>query len=93
MWSKQFHDRRLAHVLNCKVVTLEERQKSIMRGKISLRILMDQKTKPLSGLKKHELEQELASRGIYDDGRKYELQSLLNKRNAWKATCSSTSFQ
>ena len=70
----------LAHVLNCKVVTLEERQKSIMSGKISLRNSMDQKTKPLSGLKKHELEQELASRGIYDDGRKDELQSLLNKK-------------
>ena len=69
----------LAHVLNCKVVTLEERQKSIMSGKISLRNSMDQKTKPLSVLKKHELEQELASRGIYDDGRKDELQILLNK--------------
>ena len=69
----------LAHVLNCKVVTLEEGQKSIMSGKISLRNSMDQKTKPLSGLKKHELEQELESRGIYDDGRKDELQSFLNK--------------
>ena len=76
---KSFMTDDLAHVLNCKVVTLEERQKSIMSGKISLRNSMDQKTKPLSGLKKHELEQELASRGIYDDGRKDELQSLLNK--------------
>ena len=69
----------VTHILNCKIVTLEERQESIMSGKISLHNSKVQKTKPLSGLKKHELEQELASRGIYDGGRKDELQSLLNK--------------
>ena len=69
----------VTHVLNCKIVTLEARQQSIISGKISLRNSKVQKTKPLSGLKKHELEQELASRGIYDEGRKDVLQSLLNK--------------
>ena len=38
-----------------------------------------QKTKPLSGLTKKELEQELASRQIFENGNKTDLQNLLNK--------------
>ena len=69
----------LAHVLNCKVQTLEARQSAIISGKIALKNSKKQKSKPLGNLTKQELEQELASRQIFKEGNKAELQNLLNK--------------
>ncbi|CAB3980182.1 Hypothetical predicted protein [Paramuricea clavata] len=70
----------LAHVLNCKVETLETRQSAIISGKIALKNSKNQKAKPLGNLTKQELEQELASRQIFDDGNKADLQNLLSRK-------------
>ena len=57
----------LAHVLNCKVQTIEARQSAIIGGKIALKNSKKQKSKLLGNLTKQELEleQELSSKQIF----------------------------
>lgn len=48
-------------------------------GTVSRRNTLQGKTKPLAGLSRPELEQELAARGIYDGNTKQDLQRLLDE--------------
>ena len=68
----------LDHVLNCPLVTLQDRQDAI-KGAIARRNSVLLKPKPLSDLDRKELEQELASRGVFEGKTKQELQKLLTK--------------
>ena len=69
----------LDHALNCKLVTLEERQQAIMKGKVARQNSIQPKVKPLHGLTKTQLEQELVYRGIFNDGNKTQQQGYLTK--------------
>jgi len=68
----------LAHVLNCPLISLQDRQDKVLSGSVARRKSIQQKAKPLKDLTKQELEEELGSRGIYDGKTKLELQNLLN---------------
>ncbi|XP_048583669.1 uncharacterized protein LOC125563042 [Nematostella vectensis] len=69
----------LAYTLNLEAISLTERQQAILRGTVSLSKSKQKKAKPLEGLKKEELEKELASRGIYEGKTKMEMQKLLTE--------------
>lgn len=69
----------LDHALNCPVVTLQDIQDSILQGAVGRRRSIQLKTKPLEGLGKELLLEEVTSRGIYDGNTKKELQTILNK--------------
>lgn len=70
---------QLDHALRCTLVTMQIRQDKVLRGVISRRKSLQLKPKPLNGLAKKELEEELGSRGIYEGKTKAELQALLTK--------------
>lgn len=67
------------HALNCELQTLQDRQTTIMQGTIARRKSLLCKAKPLKGLSKKELADELASRRQCSTGTKKDLQDLLNK--------------
>ena len=68
----------LDHVLNCPVVSLQDRIDTIMKpGTVSRINTLNKKPKPISNLSKQELEKELAARGIFRGEKKQELQTLL----------------
>jgi len=69
----------LANALNCEFTSLEKRQKAILQGTVARRNSYLNKPKPLNGLSIQELEQELASRNIYEGKNKADLQELLVK--------------
>ncbi|KAK3735229.1 hypothetical protein QZH41_008432 [Actinostola sp. cb2023] len=67
------------HVLNKKPITLQARQDCILQGAVARRHSLQLKAKPLKALTKQQLEEELASRRIYEGKTKQELQDLLTR--------------
>jgi len=67
------------HVLNKKPITLQTRQDCILQGAVARRHSLQLKAKPLKALTKQQLEEELASRRIYEGKTKQELQDLLTR--------------
>lgn len=72
----------LEHALNCQVLSLQDRIDTMMQGAVTRKNTLLKKAKPLEGLTKQELEQELASRSIYEGKNKHELQDLLVEKMA-----------
>jgi hypothetical protein len=70
----------LDHVLNCPLISLQDRQDKVLNGIVARRKSLQHKPKPLKDLTKQELEQELGSRGIYDGQNKKQLQDLLTHK-------------
>jgi len=68
-----------SHALNCKLETLQKKQIVILQGAVSRRNSIKLQAKPLKGLSKAELEEELASRGNFEDGTKKDLQDNLTE--------------
>jgi len=58
-------------------MTIQDRQNAIIQGAVSRRNSKQFKSKPMEGLSKKELEEELVSKQIYDGKTKRELQDLL----------------
>jgi hypothetical protein len=73
--SVMVHD--IDHALNCKPETLQTKQEVIMQGAVARRRSLLFKAKPLKDLSKAELEEELGSRGNFEDGNKKDLQEIL----------------
>lgn len=69
----------LDHVLNCPLVTIQDRQDAMLKGSIARRNTLKFKPKPLSGLQRKDLEEELASREVFEGKNKKELENLLAK--------------
>lgn len=69
----------LAYTFHCTTVSLDDRQKIVLKGPIQKRNSLLQKPKPFTALQKPELELELGGRGIYDGKTKKEMQKLLEE--------------
>jgi len=67
------------HALNCRIESLQTKKDAIMHGAVARRNSLFFKLKPLKGLTKAELEEELASRGNFQDGYKDDLQEMLDE--------------
>ena len=67
------------HVLNKKPISLQMRQDCILQGAVARRHSLQMKAKPLQGLTKQQLEEELTSRHVYEGKTKQDLQDLLTK--------------
>ena len=73
----------LAHTQGCPLYSIQERVDIVMKhGTVCRRKTLKGKTKPLAGLSRPDLEQELAARGIYDGKTKQDLQRLLEEMHA-----------
>ena len=68
------------HALNCKLQSLQSKRDAILKGAVARRNSLAFKIKPLKGLSKGEIEEELTSRKVYDDGTKAELQGALDEQ-------------
>lgn len=67
----------LDHALNCQVLSFQDRQEKVLSGSVARRKSLRQIAKPFKGLKKNEIEEELASRKIFEGNTKKKMEELL----------------
>lgn len=67
------------HALHCQFLSLDERQKAILKGTVAKRSIKKCPKWPFDALSKSKLEEELASRAIYDGKTKKEMKHLLSE--------------
>ena len=69
----------LDHALNCQVLSLHQRQEHLLSGCVVRRNSLGYKPKPIKGLLKPQLKQELTSLGIYEGSTRTDFRTLLTE--------------